>query len=89
MTAISGKPVKQCRGCELNLGKTCGVFEFPVLIWKKHACQGFNDPIWIAYYNRQQHPSGAKARKLQRAQRAREAHTVVHKDGVHPLVKLR
>ena len=89
MTAISCKPVKQCHGCELNLGKSCGVFEFPVLKWKKHDCEGFNNPRWIAEFNKKQHPAGAKARKLQRVKRARQVHTVPHKDGVHPLVAVR
>ena len=88
MTAISIKPVKQCRGCALNLSKRCAVFEHPVLKWKKK-CEGFNNPELIAQYKKSQHPEGALARKQQRKQRATLAHTVVHSDGVHPLGLIR
>jgi len=85
---ISTKPVKKCRGCALNLGKRCAVFEHPVLKWKKK-CEGFNNPVLIARYEKVQHPEGARARKVERKQRAALAHTVVHSDGVHPLGRAR
>lgn len=84
MTVISTKPVKECRGCALNLVKRCAIFEHPVLKWKKK-CEGFNNPALIARYERTRHPEGAQARKAKRKQRATLAHTIVHSDGVHPL----
>ena len=88
VVAINTKPVKECRGCALNLGKRCAVFEQPVLKWKKK-CEGFNNPALIAQYEQVQHPKGARARKEQRKQRAALAHTVVHSDGVHRLGRVR
>lgn len=88
MTAISTKPVKECRGCALNLVKRCAIFKHPVLQWKKK-CEGFNNPALIAEYEKKQHPEGAQARKVKRKQRASLAHTVAHSDGVHPLGPVR
>ena len=88
MTVISTKPVKQCRGCTLNLGKRCAIFEHPVLKWKKR-CDGFNNPKLIAEYEKSQHPEGARAREAKRKQRASLAHTLVHSDGFHPLGPVR
>lgn len=89
MTAISIKPVKDCHGCALNLGKRCAVFEHPVLKWKKRKCEGYNNPHYIAEFERAQHPEGARARKLARVQRARLARTIPHNDGVHRLGPIR
>lgn len=83
--AISTKPVKECKGCALNLGKQCGVFEHPVLQWKHRTCKGYNQPDLIARYEKMQNPEGARRRKLNRAERAKLAHTLTHKDGVRPL----
>ncbi|MBU0679346.1 MAG: hypothetical protein KJ626_14700 [Verrucomicrobia bacterium] len=84
MTAISTKPVKQCKDCRLNLVKRCAVFEHPVLKWKKHACEGFNNPQFIEIYEKMRNPEGAHARKQERAQKAKLAHTESHHDGQHP-----
>ena len=85
MIAISTKPVKECKGCTLNVGKQCGVFEHPVLKWKHRVCEGFNNAGLMARYERMQNPEGARRRKLTRAERAKLAHTVTHQDGVRPL----
>jgi hypothetical protein len=82
VTAISTKPVKACGGCVLNLVKKCAVFDYPVLQWKHRTCKGYNDPDLIALYERTQHPEGARARKKERAEKAKLAHTVTHSDGV-------
>jgi len=84
MAAISNKPVKQCLGCALNLGKRCGVFEHPILKWKGRHCEAYNSPEFIEKYEQMQHPQGAKARKRERAERAKIAHTEDHHDGVKP-----
>lgn len=89
MTRISIKPVKECRGCRLNLGKRCAVFEHPVEKWRKRRCEGYNNPSWIAQYERSQHPEGARARKIQRKQRADLARTITHSDGTHRLGPIR
>ena len=85
MIAISTKPVKECHGCALNLLKRCAVFEHPVLKWKHRRCEGYNDPEMIERYERMQHPEGARERKKERAEKAKLAHTVTHRDGVRPL----
>lgn len=85
MIAISVKPVRECAGCELNLGKSCGVFEHPVLQWKHRRCEGYNNAELKAKYVAQQKLEGAKARKQARAERAKLAHTVQHDDGVRKL----
>jgi hypothetical protein len=85
MIAISTKPVRECAGCELNTGRKCAVFEHPVMKWKHRQCEGYNNRELMDQYQRGQHPDGAHARKLERAQSAKLAHTVVHSDGVHPL----
>lgn len=85
MIAISTKPVKECKGCALNLGKQCGVFEHPMLEWKHRTCKGYNNPVLIAQYEKMTHPEGARRRKLSRVERAKLAHTETHKDGVRPL----
>ena len=82
MTTISTKPVKECSGCELNLGKRCAVFEQPKLQWKHRNCKGYNDLVLIALYEKQQHPVGALARKQKRIEKAKLAHTFTHSDGV-------
>lgn len=85
MTLISTKPVKQCAGCELNLRKSCAVFEHPVLQWHKHRCEGYNNPVIIERYRRKQNPQGASKRRQRRIERAKAAHTVGHADGVKRL----
>jgi hypothetical protein len=85
MKAISTKPVKACLGCELNLNHRCAVFDHPMLKWKNRRCEGYNDPETIARYRQSLHPEGAKARKQQRAQKARQARTGEHNDGRHSL----
>ena len=81
MTAISTKPVKSCYGCALNQGHRCAVFDLPMLKWKNRRCEGYNDPETIARYRQSLGPEGAKARKQQRAQKARQARTGEHTDG--------
>lgn len=85
MIATSTKPVRDCRGCALNLVKRCAVFQHPVLQWKHRRCEGYNNPDLMARYERLQHPDGAHGRKKQRAERAKLAHTMPHYDGVRPL----
>ena len=83
MTAISTKPVKQCYKCVLNLKKQCAIFEYPILKWHHRQCEGYNNPVLIAQYRKMKHPEGARARKVERTERAKIAHTLTHSDGVH------
>ena len=86
MTAVSTKPVKECKGCALNLGKRCGIFLHPVLKWKNRKCEGYNNPMFIDHYEKTLKPEGARARKIIRQTRAKSTKTVAHSDGVHPLM---
>lgn len=86
--AVPGtRPVKQCKGCALNLGTHCAIFHHPSLKWKDRQCEGYNNPMYIQHYERNLKPreSGAQARKTFRKILAKEAKTVRHRDGVHPL----
>lgn len=78
----SGKPVRECVGCALNLGNRCAVFRHPAVQWRHGKCEGFNNARLISRYEKMLNPEGALARKLQRRERARLAHTVDHRDGV-------
>ena len=79
----SHKPIRECIHCELNLGTECALFDNPASKWKRRKCEGFNNPEYIAMYEKAQHPHGAYARKIKRAQKARLAATVDHHDGRH------
>ena len=59
MTALGIKPVRQCAGCALNLVSTCAIFHHPSLKWKDHRCEGYNNPMYIAHYERTLKPKGA------------------------------
>ena len=89
MTLISVKPVRECSGCGLNLGKQCGIFDHPVLKWKNRKCEGYNNPAFIQHYEKLLKPDGARARRIVRKTKAGQRHTVGHKDGVHRLTGLR
>ncbi|HMP74244.1 MAG TPA: hypothetical protein PKE55_13370 [Kiritimatiellia bacterium] len=82
MTNPSTKPVRECKGCELNLGDKCAIFHHPVLKWKGRNCEGYNNPMYIRHYELTLKPQGAKARKVERTTKAKVAKTVPHKDGV-------
>lgn len=79
------KPVRQCKGCALNLGDSCAIFHHPSLKWKDRNCEGYNNPMYIRHYELTLKPQGARARKLERRTKAKIAHTETHRDGVHPL----
>lgn len=81
MIATSTKPVRQCRGCALNLVAKCAVFEHPVLKWKHRHCEGYNNEALIKQYQRAQQIEGAKKRRKKRAEKAKLAHTEPHYDG--------
>lgn len=52
MAVLGIKPVRQCAGCALNLGKTCAIFHHPSLKWKERRCEGYNNPMYIQHYER-------------------------------------
>ena len=81
MATTSNKPVRECSGCELNLGKRCAFFEFPIDQWKHRRCEGYNSPELIERLARMQHPDGAHKRRDERVEKAKLAHTVDHQDG--------
>lgn len=85
MVASSAKPVRECKDCALNLGNRCAVFHHPAVQWRRRKCEGYNNPEYIARYERVLHADGAKARRLARQERAKLARTVDHRDGVKPL----
>jgi hypothetical protein len=85
MVTPSTKPVRQCTGCVLNLGKNCAIFLHPSLKWKNRKCEGYNNPLYIEHYEKTLKPEGARARKLKRIERAKVAKTTRHADGVHPI----
>ena len=79
------KPVKECKGCKLNLGKQCAIFHHPVLKWKNRKCEGYNNPMYINHYEKTLKPEGARARKVMRVEKAKKSKTVSHRDGRHKL----
>lgn len=85
MAGLNIKPVRECAGCALNLGKRCGIFLHPVLKWKNRKCEGYNNPMFISHYENTLKPEGARARKAKRAEHGKATKTVSHRDGVHPL----
>jgi hypothetical protein len=85
MTVISIKPVRECNGCALNLGKRCGIFDHPTLKWKNRKCEGYNNPMFIQHYEKLLKPDGARARKVVRKTKAKNRRTADHRDGVHRL----
>ena len=85
MSIVSTKPVRQCTGCKLNLGKRCAIFLHPVLKWKNRKCEGYNNPMFIDHYEKTLKPEGAKARRLVRRKMAASRSTADHIDGMHPL----
>ena len=85
MATVSIKPVRECTGCALNLGKRCGIFHHPVLKWKNRKCEAFNNQVFVDYYKRTLEPEGARARKVMRMEKAKVTKTVPHRDGRHKL----
>jgi hypothetical protein len=79
------KPVKDCKGCQLNLGKNCAIFHHPVLKWKNRKCEGYNNAMYISHYEKTLKPEGARARKIMRMEKAKVTKTVTHRDGRHKL----
>ncbi len=75
------KPVKQCKGCELNLKTHCAIFHHPSLKWKGRNCEGYNNPMYIRHYEMTLKPEGARARKMERVAAAKESGTFDHRDG--------
>jgi hypothetical protein len=78
----STKPVKECKGCALNLKTHCAIFHHPVLKWKGRNCEGYNNPMYIRHYEVTMKLEGARARKQDRVVKAKEKKTVEHVDGV-------
>lgn len=86
MAVLSIKPVRQCKGCALNLVRNCAIFHHPSLKWKNRDCEGYNNPMYIKHYELTLKPEGARARKVVRKTKAKTAKTANHRDGVHKLV---
>jgi hypothetical protein len=64
MAARGTKPVRQCAGCALNLGTSCAIFHHPSLKWKDHPCEGYNNPMYIRYYETTLKPRGIRPAHL-------------------------
>lgn len=78
----STKPVKECKGCALNMKTHCAIFHHPVLKWKGRNCEGYNNPMYIRHYEMTMKLEGTRARKQERVVKAKERKTVEHVDGV-------
>jgi len=78
----STKPVKECKGCALNMKTHCAIFHHPVLKWKGRNCEGYNNPMYIRHYEVTMKLEGARARKNDRAAKAKVKKTIEHNDGV-------
>ncbi len=89
MAVLGIKPVRQCAGCALNLGKTCAIFHHPSLKWKERRCEGYNNPMYIQHYEKTLKPQGAPAQqpasKPARAARAKPARPAVRRRKTRPV----
>lgn len=78
----SPKPVRECHGCGLNLGSTCGVYPNPREMWKRHeTCPGYKNEELLRRYQEDQarHPADPRRKKRQIAAKLRA--TVPHRHG--------
>lgn len=82
MNNPSTKPVKDCKGCALNLKTHCAIFHHPVLKWKGRNCEGYNNEMYIRHYETTLKMEGARARKEDRVSKAKVSRTIGHADGV-------
>lgn len=76
------KPIKECKGCELNLKTNCAIFHHPELKWKGRNCEGYNNAMYIRHYENTLKLEGSRARKQVRATKAKANKSSGHKDGV-------
>ena len=83
MNTPSTKPVRECKGCALNFKTHCAIFHHPVLKWKGRNCEGHNNPMYIKHYENTMKLEGTRARKQERASKAKVSKTVDHRDGRH------
>lgn len=58
MAVLSIKAVRRCSGCALNLGENCAIFTYPSLKWKGRTCEGYNNALHIAHYEKTLKPAG-------------------------------
>lgn len=77
----SGKPVRKCHGCPLNLGPRCAAFPDPHKQWDSRKCKGYaNEALHQEYLDEQaSHP--ADPEREERRRRAKRAKTEPHYDG--------
>mgnify|MGYP001032060846 CR=1 FL=1 len=82
------KPVRNCHGCGLNLGETCGVYENPHDMWHNRECPGYKNEAMLAEYKervaRQQKDDHKEKRRAVMKERA----TADHRDGTRPPASL-
>ncbi len=73
MATLGTKPIRQCRGCALNLEKSCAIFHHPSLKWKERRCEGYNNPFYINHYETTLKAQGAQERESAPARRVASA----------------
>jgi len=83
MPKKSQKPVKQCDGCELNLGNRCAAFHYPVEKWFKRECEGYGNLELAAHYGLKNDGLGKHAKKNLRRVGAKHQHTIEHMTDEH------
>jgi hypothetical protein len=77
----SGRPIGKCNGCCLNRRTSCAGGLEPKAQWDRGKCSLFNDFLILEKLAAAAPPTGAKAAKLARRQRAAFAGTVPHHNG--------
>jgi len=78
----SYSPIGKCKGCPLNLKKSCGVFPNPKAEWDKGKCKGFMNEELHAEYLKQQSEFHAKTPKEIRQEVAKRRKSEPHYDGI-------
>ena len=77
----SGRPIGKCKGCCLNMRTFCAGRLEPKTQWNKGRCHRFDDRALLEETRHPIPPSGAKAAKLARRERAMQLKTEPHYNG--------
>ncbi len=77
----SGRPIGKCKGCCLNRRTECAGGVEPKAQWDRGKCHLFDNFLILEQLAAAPPPTGAKAAKLARRQRAIFASTMPHHNG--------